>query len=511
MSDPKFAELLPIAYGNEEETMMLVGVPGVQYQHFREPATFVRKRDEYIPDDLRQANYYKTHLQNGAVVYDGGTRNSKGANLERATAECTTPHQIAAAIQANEKLLVDMTTNYIHDESYTSIPEEARVQRRVVDSEGNTRACHDNFQIKSSTWLTNFPYSIAETVLLAHVGTRSFITGAGYVTPEGLRFGQKIQHTDAINQYGYNSSIYRTVDGVSDGEDDTGMRLEIRCNDINISPWAIKMRLGTSALLLTALQTPLTKDLFNMVPADYNRRDILIFDILKRYNRARVRVDGSLKPTPQLMRGVDYQEQQYELLAGSLNKFVEVDEEYQDLLEEAIQYCLDMRSVLRGDHTIDFLADRADFAAKFKKVIRSVRQGREVGKQRTLTDLVSQMWDQQYDHIRVSPSTLTKARVEYGYGYKLRDKGAFRLSPTAAEVESAYYKPPTTTRAFVRGSLVGRHALQSVTWNAISFLDDDPELGEVDGKTLKMDEVVIPGLKTSLDARRYAKQKMRLS
>lgn len=500
MGERSYTGLLPIAYGNEEETMMLAGAPDAPYSSFTEPITFVQNYSKYIPKDIKVGpDSYQSFLQNGGVVYNGGVSGS--ANLERATPECSTPDEIATAIQANEQLLVQMGSDYVQKQAKESLPTELRLQRRVIDTEGNGRACHDNFEIRNLSWLENFQHSPAELVLMTHLGTRSFMTGAGYVRPSSVHFGQKIQHTHQVNSYGYENSAYRTTD-----DSDTGARLEIRCSDINISPWAIRQRIGTSALLLTALQTPIANDLVSRVPDDFAEPTHWLARF-RDYNMAPINLDGQLKPTRKMMAAIDFQEGMYSIIGESLKQYVDITPEYDSIIKEGVQYCHDMRQVLKGSQDLDYLKDRSDIAVKFKKIATHLRRDREMGMDRTPTDFVSQYWDLKYDHIRIAPGTQGKPRVEYGYGYRYRDSGGFKSTLDEKDVENALYQPPTTTRAFVRGTLIRKNLVSEGDWAYIKLWagSDDIENNELNGETLNLSQVVISGLSKTTDVMRYVK------
>lgn len=492
-----FNHLLPAAYGNEEETMMMVGGHGEPLTDFTEAKTFVEDCVDFLPAGIKRApKPFYLFLQNGGMIYDGGASDD-GANLERTTPECSTLDEITAAIEANERLVVKMSENYVHATMENELPEEIRLQRRVVSSIGTTRASHDNFQAHNIPWLVNLRHSRSEAVIMAHLGTRSPITGAGYVTPTATHFAQKVQHLTEVDSYSYVNSAYRNA-----LETDTGPRLEIRCNDINLSPWATRIRIGTSALLLTALQTPMIKDLAAVIPGDFKAPEDWL-KYFRVYNEARLDNEGVLNPSPKLYESLDFQERLYTMLGGPLKKYVDIETQYLDVISEGIQYIHDMRKVLRGDEPLSYLSDRADFAVKFCKIAASMQRGREDGYDREPTDIISQMWDLRYDTVRVSPGSQNKPRVEYGYGYKFRDRGGFKNKVSDQAVETALYYPPKTTRAFVRGTLIRNRMVASCDWATITVDTDDEKLSALSFNTFDLNQVVIRGLRNTTDVINY--------
>lgn len=490
--EPKYPELFPVAMGNEEETMLMFGEPGARYVTYNtEPTFFVNNLEEYIPQDVKSTTEEYTErrfLQNGGLVYNGGP----GGNLERATAECSTLDELAASTQASEKLLVAMVGNYVKAGHAHGHPLVARIQRRVVDAYSNGRASHDNFEVRNMEWLKHFhsgdekPKGV-EQLLLAHLATRSFMTGAGYVTPNGLRFAQKVENLVRLHYYGYANSAYS--DATTRGY---GGRLEIRCNDINLSPWAIRQRVGTSALFLAALQTPLVDTLAQALPAPCrNASDLEWILLFRRYNAVRMGQEGQLLPTADLIRAIDFQEHSYHVMGTLLKEFITMTPEYERVVEAGSQYAQDMRAVLSGKADLSLLTDRADNAAKFKKIGSSMVRGLQDGQNRTPSDEISQMWDLRYDLIEVSLGTGPKPRVEYGYGYKQRDRGHFQGQLGDGAVETAYYRPPQTTRAQVRGHLIGRNLVRHATWGQVTIDSNDGPLDDLDLQKVQLPEVVL--------------------
>lgn len=462
--------LLPIALGNEEETMLLTGDDD---RRLGDPTGFVREFQRYLPSDIKFADgsFSGAFLQNGGLVYDGGCSTSDdGVNLERTTPECTTLDEYVAHIQANEKLLVTMLGSYVANATYLSgRPEIARAQRRVMDSVGNHRGCHDNFELRGPGLIsTDSPEAYArENALVRFLQTRSFMTGAGYINNSGAHFAQKVESLDSIQAYGYCSSVFRTVDK---GED-TGARLEVRLNDINISPWAIKARIGGVALLLTSLQTPLEEKIVENSEFDMDQASRL--NNFYRFNRANIDGGGVLRYSEDTMAALDHQEKILELMDEELGDYVELPLDYQKALLGMRNYCDDFRKVIHGELPLDVLADRSDMAAKFGKVAGSIEKSRHYGSSRKPGDYVSQAQDFRYDYIDIRPGSDGKPRTTYGYGYRMRDNGQFRDGVSALQVEQAYYLPPKGTRASIRGSLIRHEAVESCDWGEVKLAGQD--------------------------------------
>lgn len=468
MNTPKYPELFPIALGNEEETMLMTGP---DRDSLEDPIAFMSEFSNYLPSAVTHAETGGAFfLSNGGMIYDGGTREiNYPVNLERTTPECATPRETATYIQANEKLLVAMLGNYVTDTLLYGLPQVARVQRRVIDSQGNGRGCHDNFELKRPGWVTLFDDPGRKSfpdALSTYLATRSFMTGAGYVDDYSPHFAQKVSYITTINEYGFNNSAFRVFNETSDF-DDTGPRVEIRCNDINISPWAIQARVGGMALFLTALQTPLLDKISTMLPTGTDTSQHL--HDFHAYNYVNMSDDWQMRPGRHTLKALDFHERVLELSDEKLGRFVPLDDEYRDLITEMRYYCEDFRKVLAGELDFTVLADRSDMAAKFAIMKKSAEKAARYGISRDLGHIVFQAIDMRYDSIFVSADRRGRPKSEYGYGYQLRDRGAFRLGLKDRDVQRALYNPPETTRAKIRASLIKTDAVDDCSWNHVSL------------------------------------------
>ena len=439
--------------GVEEETGLIVN-HGFGWE---DPTILASCLADYLPDNIAYAGKRTLFLQNGGLIYPGGTANAEAPdNIERATPECTTPLQLAIYLQANEQLMVDMTENYVQKMSTKNRkPTSARIQRRVVDSDNNRKGCHDNF---SDADPFEYENGLKYPVLIGHLATRSFITGAGYVTPSGLRFAQKIDGLTDVVGYGYAGYMIRAVGG-GPYNDTTGSRLEVRCNDINISPWAIQMRLGSTALLMASLETPLAQRMYDMAPA----RDPL--ELATELNIAPITEHGEIKPSRLTYTAVDFQERLADMYIHELGQYIEVPEEYADIALELKVYCQDYRKVLTSQATLSLLADRSDMAAKFTRILSAPHYSLKQSKARTEAfrdDLL-------YDYIGIYMEDNGFVRTRYGYGYKQRDRGGFLATPLKSAVANACTNPPKDTRAHLRGSLIKKYHTIGAEWNSVDF------------------------------------------
>ncbi len=458
MSDrtSRWPEGFPEVMGVEEETGLMVN----HGSGWEDPNILAGNISDYMPP-IAFSGTSSLFLQNGGLIYPGGGVGVHGAdNVERATPECTGLSEVAAYIQANGRLMVEIATNYAQKMSCANgARTQVRIQRRVVDSHNNRKACHDNFGVNN---VHEYIDGIKRHVLVGHLATRSFITGAGHVTAHGLRYAQKIDGLKDIYGYGYEGYMYRTAGRGGSYYDTTGDRLEVRCSDINISPWAIVMRLGATGLLMASLETPLAQQIYGMSPA----RDPL--QLAREMNRVPINEDGVFTPNRDTMQAVDFQERLADMYLDDLQLYIELPIEYYSIALELKRYCEDYRKVLKNQAPLSLLADRSDMAAKFTKIL-SAHDGFMKHEDR---HILAARDDLLYDYIGVDAEPNSPARVRYGYGYKLRDKGIFKGKLSDHAVAGAYFNPPKDTRARIRGEAIRRYMLATVDWDRMEVMAD---------------------------------------
>ncbi len=455
MSNPERIQA-PRICGNEEETGLLIDYG--DGRGFDEPYDFVSRIEEYLPGGVVHQDRF---LSNGSKIYPGGTCDPVDGltNLERATPECTSAQDLTTHIRSSEELLVRSLSNYVQNIStHTGNTVRGRIQRRVVDNYGTRKGCHDSLSVHLDEIAGQGDQLTLHESVLGHVATRSFVTGAGYVKPDnGTYFAQKIGGLEETRGYYYRGSMYRT-----DVED--GSRLEIRCNDINISDWATRMRIGSEILAVTIAKTPLRSEL--PIHGSHDR----MYQQAKLYNSYSINPDGSIDSYDTLRHALRYQRLIAEISIGGLEDFMgELDEDLSWTAGELLQYCYDFEKVLNGEADISLLADRADWAAKFKKIHDDYVDRSAYEPNATLTDIRAQYLDLKYDHIGIQATDGVLRRPHYGYGYKLRNKGAFAYTAPQPDVERGVYQPPRDTRARARADIIRHFPVNVAKWSKVYF------------------------------------------
>lgn len=452
--------IFPIAFGNELERGIVDNTKG----YFDEPYGLAENLGQYVPTHLRATDDF---LTNGARLYVGGAQEGEefyNTNIETATAECASPLELVRHMRAADFLIQTVSENYAKSISSHGLDVTVRRHHRVVDAQGNRKGLHDNFGL-SREQLNILRAADKELLpeLRWHLATRSFVTGALHVRGHKLHFAQKIGGLVSVGGYGYMGTMYRM-----DSTNGTP-RVEVRCGDPNISDWASWVRIGSSALVLALMQTPLAQELKAPMLEDFS-----LIDRAKEMNSLRLDDDGELavKKGDPLYRAIDFQDRLADLSLDKLQLYVdELPIEYFQIANELKKYCDDVRKVMSGEAPTSLLADRADWAAKLQIIQGDIERTRQAGERRFLGDIRSQAMDLRYDHISVHASHGELQRPTVGFGFKKRAKGGFRKTVSEAEVQQAYRKPPSGTRAKLRADILQHYLVTECDWQELTVLN----------------------------------------
>ena len=433
----------PLAYGVEEETNVAINGTVLTSTSVGLMMMECQPREYAYP--------YLRYMRNGSRGY------ADQYHPEFCTPECTTPEQVVPYTMAGEQFLIGTVSNYLASNWPSS---KAVINRRVVDSENNTIGCHDNFGLYERS--LEILDGRGAGLMARHFITRSIITGAGYASAaHGPLFSQKANSVSDVMGGNVTGSRLFNVEGYYSG---ITARYEVRSSDINISPWATWMRLGSSALAISLAQTPL------------NRRYETIFDnrileALPAHNAMPLNKDGTLRNTPELQTSIGFQQRMAEDFLGSMTKYASTPpEDLVNVARELYAFCDDMRAVVRSGGPIISLSNRADWAAKFSMITGHISRHPNSSRRR-INDRISQGIDQLYDRITIhTDEAYNPLPPEYGTGYQLRDvQQSFHHSVPESEVSHALRNAPEGTRAQLRAKLLAKYQIAHLDWNKITI------------------------------------------
>lgn len=462
--------LFPLVYANEQETSVTI-TRTVEAPDPDLPDFMITERVHNEPEvvsDFRPAELDVgfEFLLNGFRMYDGMHAQDCGESdqkIELSSPECLSPRELTRVMRAGELILQRGVEEYIDSHrGFDTEVDAVRIQRRVIDSYGNTWACHDNFGM-SAELLRALDDRDFDTFLIGHLTTRHFVSGAGRLDVSGAyHYAQKPLNIDNIVTDGFNARYYRTL---SSSDSEHLMRLEVGSSDVNMSDWAAHMRVASVGLLTAVVATGRGHLLAPHLPdIDLDRETETI-----RFGRQANDVylqETALRVMKKQLGMIDFQQ----ALANTYLERVaaEAPAEYAQAARELYAFCDDFRAVARGEKLLTALADRADWAAKLYIILRNMDKDKEAGGKRTLGDFESLRDDLKYDHLRITPRQDRGFFYDKGDGYKLRDRGFFRGTVAQADAEP-YYRTPPRSRAMARVALLALgDNVTGVSWNAVT-------------------------------------------
>ncbi len=320
------------------------------------------------------------------------------------------------------------------------------------DGKGNSYGAHENYLLARET-----PFGDVIRYATTFLVTRQIFTGAGKVGSENDRPEVEFQITQRADffeeEVGLETTLKRPIINTRDephGDPSKYRRLHVIIGDANLSEVQNLVKLGSTALLLAALEDgalPDPLDLADPVTACWNvSHDLTLGKSLE--------LDGGGSAT-----ALELQWRYHEWLT----KYVEKE------LDEAVwrRVLTEWEEILRGlEQDPRSLADRLDWVAKLR-ILEGYRDrdGIALGSAR------ARAVDLQYHDID----------VDRGLYNRLAGRGSMRRLFTDEEVESAMSTPPENTRAYFRGRCVSDFsgALVAANWDSLVFDVGDPHLKRV--------------------------------
>lgn len=183
----------------------------------------------------------------GQYLINGGRLYPDHHLVEYATPECTLATIVKHEIKGES----------IAWQTAREIPGLLSLHKRSITPNGmDSIGPHENYATTIDIWTPSQESDDNINTLASFFATRPIFLGAGYITPEGnYVMGQKMHHIEEV--VGSNSTRDKAL--VNDRKKPYSggspiKRLHVVCGDANISPWAIKMKYGTTSLVLRLLE-----------------------------------------------------------------------------------------------------------------------------------------------------------------------------------------------------------------------------------------------------------------
>ncbi len=394
-------------------------------------------------EDLGLANVI---LTNGSRLY------VDHAHPEYSTPEVTNPFDAVVWDKAGERIMARAA------ELAAAMPGGLPLQlyKNNTDNKGASYGTHENYLMSRTT---KFPDIV--TCLTPFFVSRQVFAGAGRlgVGQDGGQTGFQIsQRADFFEvEVGLETTIKRPIINTRDephADPEIYRRLHVIVGDANLSEYATYLKMGATALALSALEAGIIRpDLMPRQP------------VVDLHN---VSHDPGLTYRIELVDGrrltaVELQWEFHELAAKHVADSLgaSVDEQTQDVLDRWAQ----VLDALANDPMS--LSDRIDWIAK-KALMDGYRSrdGLDWGAARL------ELVDLQYSDVR----------ADKGLANRLQARGSLRRLTTDDQVERAMFYPPEDTRAWFRGECLRRYGddVAAASWDSVIFdLPDRPALQRV--------------------------------
>jgi len=320
------------------------------------------------------------------------------------------------------------------------------------DGKGNSYGAHENYLLSRET-----PFGDVIRYATTFLVTRQIFTGAGKVGSENDRPDIEYQITQRADffeeEVGLETTLKRPIINTRDephGDPSKYRRLHVIIGDANLSEPQNFLKLGSTALLMAALEDgaiPDPLDLADPVSSCWAvSHDVGLHKSLE--------LDGGGSAT-----ALEMQWRYHEWMSKYAEK--ELDEPvWGEVLTE-------WERVLSGlEQDPMSLADTLDWVAKLRLLEGyKSRDGQELDSPR------ARALDLQYHDID----------PEKGLYNRLAARGSMRRLFTDDELDEATVQPPTNTRAFFRGRCVSQFsgALVAANWDSLVFDIGEPHLKRV--------------------------------
>ena len=370
-------------------------------------------------------------LANGARLY------VDHAHPEYSSPESYDPLEAALYDKAGERVM--------HQAAVVATETSGRqvsLYKNNSDGKGNSYGAHENYLLSRET-----PFGDVIRYAIPFMVTRQILTGAGKVGRENDRPEVDFQITQRADffeeQVGLETTLKRPIINTRDephGDPALYRRLHVIIGDANLSEVQNFLKLGTTALMLAALEDGAIPD-----PLDLSDPVEACWQISHDLSLGKpIQLDGGGSAT-----ALELQGRYLEWFAKYVEK--ELDEPVWNQLIEEWERTL---SLLETDPMQ--LADTLDWVAKRRLFDGFVaRDGLE------WSDTKLRALDLQYHD--VDP--------EKGLYNRLVARGAMRTLFTDQQIEDAVSNPPQRTRAYFRGRCVSKFSgsLVAANWDSLVF------------------------------------------
>jgi proteasome accessory factor A len=399
-------------------------------------------------------------LENGARYY------VDHAHPEYSTPECTNARDLVVHDKAGERVLEQSLRIA---EQVLPPGQRILVYKNNSDRKGNSYGCHENYLMSRAT-----PFPNIVKLLIPFLVTRQVFTGAGKVGVEGgapddaVRY-QISQRADFFEvEVGLETTFKRPIVNTRDephADPEKYRRLHVIIGDANMCEVSTFLKTGTTALVLQMIEDEfITSDLSLEEPVS----------ALRAISR-----DPSCRRAVEMTggRSVTAVELQWEFLDWT-KKYL-ADKEADPVTSQVVARWEQTLAALETDPmTLD---RQLDWVAKLRML-----EAYEDRHNLDWADPKLALVDLQYHDVR----------RDKGVYYKLAQQGHIEQLVAEDEIQAAVKNPPEDTRAWFRGTVLGRFSadITAASWDSLVF--------DTGGESLQKVPMMEPlkGSKASIEA-----------
>lgn len=403
-------------------------------------------RVDELRQDTDEANYFAqdaqrelsfVEIKSDLVLGNGARFYNDHAHPEYCTPECSSLDELVAHDRAGEQILMACARHMSEQ-----IGSEVRLYKNNTDFMGHSYGCHENYLLPRSLPWENLANSIQ-----AFLVTRQIYTGAGkfgveaedkFLSP-GFQIAQRsdffseLQSVDTMQR----RPIINTRDEPH-ANPQRYRRFHVIIGDANMSPFATRLKVGATALVLEAM----------------------VRDPKRRYPR----LADPLRALPAISRDSTFQ-WLVDLLEAAPASAIDVQREYLRAVKDLCDLGQPERAELvrQWEEVLDDLSanvmrcrDRLDWVAKLA-MIREFQEAQGIGDE----DPWLQSLDLEYSRLD----------LQQGLYYGFEQSGAMRSSVSAEAANQAMRHPPASTRAYIRGKCIQKFssAVLAAQWDHITL------------------------------------------
>lgn len=395
------------------------------------------------PDLTSFAPVVETHLAN-TVLANGARLYVDHAHPEYSSPECRSPLSATLYDAAGQEVMwraLQLANHRLDSDQKISL------YKNNSDGKGNSYGTHENYLVHRE-----IEFSHLVSALVPHFISRQIVTGAGKVGYETDASSEHAPHFQISSRaeffeevVGLETTLKRPIINTRDephADAERFRRLHVIIGDANMSHYATLVKLGSTALLLAALEE-FGVDLFPPSP----HKPV---QALRNFS-----YDTSLRSTCETTDGIrrsawDYQDELWQIA----ERFVrETGGDAVAGPEEVTLILTQWRELLDGlQRDPDSVSDRIDWLAKSRVVMGyAERHGLAP------TDAKLRAIDLQYHDVRPEKSLAKRVSLR-----ELFDENT---------ISAAIHNPPPETRAYFRGRCVERYPddIVAANWDSLVF------------------------------------------